>query len=280
MAHITLIDDDYASEILAETLRGVGHDVHRFHSVDDVLENIKHLASSDLIVLDVMMPLPATASGTDSGRTAGMIAYRSLRAQNSTVPVLAYTASQDLDVHAVFDKDPNAHFLSKWSTPSMKDLISLVEQTLGISSSAALPRTFIVHGHDDSSKLALKNYLQNTLHLPEPTILHEQLSAGQTVIEKFERHARQSDLVFVILTPDDAVASTPDTETRRARQNVIFELGFFVGMLGRTSGRVFLLYKPPLELPSDLSGVCYIDTALGVEAAGESLRAELRHVLG
>ena len=50
-------------------------------------------------------------------------------------------------------------------------------------------------------------------------------------------------------------------------------------MLGRTSGRVFLLYKPPLELPSDLSGVCYIDTALGVEAAGESLRAELRHVL-
>ena len=174
MAHITLIDDDYASEILADTLRGVGHDVHRFRSVDDVLENIKHLASSDLIVLDVMMPLPATASGTDSGRTAGMIAYRSLRAQNSTVPVLAYTASQDLDVHAVFDKDPNAHFLSKWSTPSMKDLISLVEQTLG----AALPRTFIVHGHDDSSKLALKNYLQNTLHLPEPTILHEQPSAG------------------------------------------------------------------------------------------------------
>ena len=162
----------------------------------------------------------------------------------------------------------------------MKDIISRIEQTLGISSSAALPRTFIVHGHDDNSKLALKNYLQNTLDLPEPTILHEQPSVGQTVIEKFERYASQSDLVFVILTPDDVVAPAQDSEKRRARQNVIFELGFFVGTLGRASGRVFVLYKPPLELPSDLSGVCYIDIASGIEAAGESLRTELRHVLG
>ena len=279
MADIIIVDDDYASEILADTLRGVGHDVRRFRAVDDALANIKQLASSDLIVLDVMMPLPKAASDAASGRTAGLIVYRALREQNATAPVIAYTASQDLDVHAVFDRDPNARLLSRWSAPSIKDLISLVQQTLGLLSTATLPRSFIVHGHDDSSKLALKNYLQNTLHLPEPTILHEQPSAGRTVIEKFERYASQSDLVFVILTPDDAVASAQDTETRRARQNVIFELGFFVGMLGRTSGRVFLLYKPPLELPSDLSGVCYIDIVSGVEAAGESLRAELRHVL-
>ena len=281
MANITLVDDDYALEIVADTLRSVGHAVHRFRSVDDALENITRLASSDLVVLDVMMPLPAKRSGTESGRTAGMLVYRSLRKHNSTVPVIAYTASHDLDVHAVFDRDPNTHLLPKWSTPTMKDIISRVDQALGISSSAALPRTFIVHGHDDASKLALKNYLQNTLHLPEPTILHEQPSAGQTVIAKLERYASESDLVFVILTPDDVVtsASAPDTEKRRARQNVIFELGFFVGAFGRASGRVFLLYKPPLELPSDLSGVCYVDIASGVEAAGESLRTELRHVL-
>ena len=279
MADIILVDDDYASEILADTLRGVGHDVRRFRSVDDALDNITSLASSDLIVLDVMMPLPSKVSSTDSGRTAGMIVYRALRKQDTTVPVIAHTASQDLDVHAVFARDPDAHFLPKWSAPSMEDILALVDQTLGLSSNAALPRTFIVHGHDDTTKLALKNYLQNTLHLPEPIILHEQPNAGRTVIEKFERYASQSDLVFVILTPDDVVASTPDTETRRARQNVIFELGLFVGMLGRTSGRVFLLYKPPLELPSDLVGVCYIDIRFGIEAAGESLRTELRHVL-
>ena len=280
MSQIHLVDDDYALEIVADTLRSVGHDVHRIRSVDEALERIKQLASSDLVLLDVMMPLPANGLGAESGRTAGMIVYRSIRKHNSTVPVIAYTASQDRDVHAVFDRDPNTHILSKWSAPSMKDIISRIEQTLGISSSAALPRTFIVHGHDDNSKLALKNYLQNTLDLPEPTILHEQPSVGQTVIEKFERYASQSDLVFVILTPDDVVAPAQGSEKRRARQNVIFELGFFVGTLGRASGRVFVLYKPPLELPSDLSGVCYIDIASGIEAAGESLRTELRHVLG
>lgn len=56
---------------------------------------------------------------------------------------------------------------------------------------------------------------------------------------------------------------------RRARQNVIFELGFFLGVLGRESGRVILLYVNPLELPSDLSGLIYIDVTNGIESAGK-----------
>lgn len=85
----------------------------------------------------------------------------------------------------------------------------------------------------------------------------------------------------MLLTPDDRAASVGETndEKRRARQNVIFELGFFLGVLGRTSGRVFLLHKGPLELPSDLNGVCYIDISNGIDPAGELLRKELRHVL-
>jgi predicted nucleotide-binding protein len=61
----------------------------------------------------------------------------------------------------------------------------------------------------------------------------------------------------------------------RARQNVIFELGYFYGLLRRQSGRIVLLHKGGLEIPSDLTGIIYIDITHGIEAAGEEIRRNL-----
>jgi predicted nucleotide-binding protein len=63
----------------------------------------------------------------------------------------------------------------------------------------------------------------------------------------------------VLLTPDDvgAAASARDKLNPRARQNVILELGYFTGRLGR--GRVCGLFKPGVELPSDLHGVLFLE---------------------
>jgi predicted nucleotide-binding protein len=139
-------------------------------------------------------------------------------------------------------------------------------------------RTFIVHGHDLQSLFELKDYLQNTLKLGEPVVLRQMPGLGKTLIEKFEREAEAVELVFVLLTPDDKAAALadPDNEKRRARQNVILELGFFLGKLGRRSGRVLLLHKGPIEIPSDIIGVEYIDITNGIESAGETVRRELR----
>jgi predicted nucleotide-binding protein len=151
-----------------------------------------------------------------------------------------------------------------------------------LSKKGGKPKCFIVHGRDETLKLDLKNYLQNSLALGEPVILHEQPSMGRTIIEKFEQEARNVDLVFVLLTPDDAMAKCTDDDSarRRARQNVIFEMGYFFAKLQRTTGRVVLLSKSKLELPSDISGLIYIDVSSGIEAAGETLRRELRPWLG
>jgi predicted nucleotide-binding protein len=140
--------------------------------------------------------------------------------------------------------------------------------------------TFIVHGHDDTDKYALKNLLQNSLKLGEPIILHEQPSLGRSILEKIEDMVDEIDAVFVLLTPDNIVSvpSIP-TPTRRARQNVIFELGYFLAKLERRKGRVLLLYKGQLELPSDISGLAYIDISNGVESVGEIIRRELSLVL-
>lgn len=136
---------------------------------------------------------------------------------------------------------------------------------------------FIVHGHDDIAKLELKNYLQNTLHLSEPIILHEKPNHGQSIMEKFEKYALDAALAFVLLTPDDILAAQDDEKGKiyRARQNVIFELGYFLGLMGRKEGRVILLYKGILDIPSDISGLIYINISSGIDAAGEKIRKEI-----
>jgi len=134
-------------------------------------------------------------------------------------------------------------------------------------------RGFIVHGHDRGALFEFKDFIQNRLGLPEPVVLEQQPNAGMTIIEKFEAHANDVDVAFVLMTPDDKL-NTAEL-TYRARQNVLFELGFFMGKFGRKSGRVMLLHKGPLDIPSDLAGLIYIDITAGVSAAGETIRREL-----
>ena len=89
-----------------------------------------------------------------------------------------------------------------------------------------------------------------------PIILHEQPNQGRTVIEKFEAHSDVSFAV-VLLTPDDMGAVVSSTRLApRARQNVILELGYFIGKLGRS--RVCALYVEGVEIPSDIHGVLYV----------------------
>ena len=282
VAEIVVVDDDYASEILVEQLRFRGHDVTRLASVDDALANMDKIASSDLLVLDIIMAPSPDAKKSDiyGGMASGMTVFREVRKRNTKLPILAYTATSDADIIESLSNSPNTTYCSRWNPPTLQDLVSRIHSLLGIDEESSPTTSFIVHGHDDATKLAVKNYLQNQLRFAEPIILHEQPNLGRTIIEKFEHYSEQAKLTFVILTPDDkgADVNSTDDEKRRARQNVIFELGYFLGTFGRASGRVILLYKGPLELPSDLGGVIYIDISGGIEAAGELIRRELKNV--
>lgn len=119
-------------------------------------------------------------------------------------------------------------------------------------------RVFIVHGHDEEMKQAVARTLEKVGL--EPVILHEQPNQGKTIIEKFSEYASSSAFAVVLLSPDDMAyprGGEPEKARPRARQNVILELGFFLGKLGRE--RVFVLYKeaPGFEIPSDYAGVLY-----------------------
>jgi predicted nucleotide-binding protein len=126
-----------------------------------------------------------------------------------------------------------------------------------IAPSLVSRKVFVVHGRNDALKEAVARYLTQ-LDL-KPIILHEQANAGHTIIEKFEAN---SDACYsmILMTPDDAGCLAPpsslDDFQQRARQNVVFEWGLFVGKLGRRN--VCALVVEGVELPSDVHGIVYV----------------------
>jgi predicted nucleotide-binding protein len=118
---------------------------------------------------------------------------------------------------------------------------------------AASSDIFIVHGHDERAKVEVALVIQRAGL--NPIILHEQPNAGHTLIEEFEEHGGTSGFAIAILTPDDVGGVDKDHLQPRARQNVIGEIFWFAGRLGRA--RVCALIKGDIELPSDFAGVGY-----------------------
>lgn len=140
-------------------------------------------------------------------------------------------------------------------------------------------KVFVVHGHDEVAKTSLEVFLHE-IGL-EPIVLHRQADEGLTVIEKFEKHS-DVGYAFILLTPDEvayvvAEAGKPEAERKievRARPNVIFEFGYFVGKLGRS--RVCCLYTGNVSLPSDVSGMIYKKYEKSIEEVAYSVIKDLK----
>lgn len=155
----------------------------------------------------------------------------------------------------------------------------LRQATSSSESGAISNKVFVVHGHDTE----LKNDVERFIHEVGlvPIVLHRQPDQGKTLIEKFE-HYCDVGYAFVLLTPDDigyprTQEDIPDEKRSheyRARQNVIFEFGFFVGRLGRN--RVCCLYKEGVVPPSDLSGLVYKKIERSLDSQAYSIIKELK----
>ena len=139
----------------------------------------------------------------------------------------------------------------------IQDQLELYDESSNTFPPTSGNEVFIVHGHDDEVKETVARFVER-LGL-KVTILHEQPSGGQTIIEKLERYAANAGFAIVLFTPDDIGAlkdKVEDESKPRARQNVVFELGYFMGKLGRK--RVCPLFKGEIEKPSDIDGVIYV----------------------
>ncbi|MDV6333165.1 nucleotide-binding protein [Asticcacaulis sp. 201] len=161
--------------------------------------------------------------------------------------------------------------------PFGRDYRSYLETRVSIQSPVQteptdLKRIFIVHGHDDATREMVARFVTTVGF--EPVILHEQASRGMTIPEKLVANSNVG-FAIVLLTPDDIGRSKQQKDLQdRARQNVVLELGYFVGKLGRD--KVCALKKGIVEIPSDYLGVVYteLDDAGGWKVKlGQELQA-------
>lgn len=141
-------------------------------------------------------------------------------------------------------------FFEEYSSPE------LVEN-LKENQRVPMNKVFIVHGHNGELKESVARLIER--QNIEAIILSEQANSGNTIIEKFEKN---SDVQAAIcLFTEDDIAKVNDERAeykKRARQNVVFEAGYFMGKLSRK--RVILVANKDVEMPSDLQGVIYTST--------------------
>ncbi|SRX76517.1 TIR domain-containing protein [Aequorivita antarctica] len=118
-----------------------------------------------------------------------------------------------------------------------------------------MSQVFIVHGHDDLTKITVESFIKDLGF--EPIILHKQASSGKTIIEKIEAYSNVG-FGIVLYTPCDVGSKQMEKLDLkpRARQNVVFEHGYLIGKIGREN--VCAIVKDNVETPNDITGVVYI----------------------
>jgi predicted nucleotide-binding protein len=137
--------------------------------------------------------------------------------------------------------------------------ISVAQEELGAATPIQKQRpsnkVFLVHGRDSGAMHEVARFLEKIG--VDVTILHERPNKGRALISKFEDEASDISYAVVLMTPDDVGGLKGEKPTDRARQNVVFELGFFIGRLGAQN--VCALVKPGVERPSDFEAVVYVE---------------------
>jgi len=158
------------------------------------------------------------------------------------------------------------NFLNSPSYSSVENVISIIsaaitrikrnkstimKQNIKTNDETIKENVFIIHGKDEARWRELKDIMKGDFNL-KPIILSEQPDTGATIIEKFEKYAQSCSCAIAIFTPDDEVMSG-NVNYLQARPNVIYEIGWFCGKLGRD--KVILLLKEGTTIFSDFGGI-------------------------
>lgn len=136
---------------------------------------------------------------------------------------------------------------------------------------------FIVHGHDEILRLEVEKIVRG-LGL-NPIVLKNQANEGMTLIQKFEKNSDNVCFVIVLLTADDESTTKKDGRKElHARQNVVFEMGYFFHVFRCADGAhrgLFAILENGVTKPGDVDGLVYQAYSKGDRSWVPSLIKEL-----
>lgn len=204
-----------------------------------------------------------------------------LRLGSSYIGQPAINLKREVDLYKGFlramkeDIERHPDYLAVPQSISASEPESIIEPVIStrmLTSNNLANSVFLVHGHDDSNLQRLETLLKERWQLT-PIILRKEAAQGRTLIEKFEEEAAKARFAFVLLTPDDLVEN-PDGTHAQSRPNVVFELGWFYGRLGRKN--VCILRKRGTAIHSDLAGINRVEFIDSIDEAFLQIELELK----
>lgn len=258
MKSVLVVDDTELNlRLIGDLLTSWGHDVTREKAFEGALKQIKK-RTFDLYILDIQMPVPKKYSTSVAvGQMAGYILWDAIRQKDPLTHVI-FASSGEPQLQGDAKNDSRAHFIRK-----PIDRQELQRRINSFDDGLSALRVFVVHGRDSGALTELELFLSK-LGISEPVILRRILGENSTVIEKLEFTADTADACVVLITADDlGRLSGEGRDKARMRQNVLFELGYFLGKFGRKSGRVVVFVVGDVEMPTDLAGVDFVRVRSG-----------------
>lgn len=234
-------NDPVFLETWSAVLRVEHYDVTAVPSVKNAREAFDK-GGFDLAILDLRLETENDPAD-DSGLRLAKEHYGLL-----PIVILSGELNKEALLWAVQDKRPG-YFLS------VVDKRQGPEVLLREMRKALPPKVFVSHGHDDNASCAVANFLERGG--AQPVVLKEQATASWTILDAFEEHANVQFAIILMTADDEGRLKGQNALQPRARQNVVFELGFFLAKLGRSRVVALSRQGEPVEWPSNYHGVLY-----------------------
>ena len=263
-------DDQFLVEALARQLEDLGCKVAILRNATALIS--KRGKPPDYVITDLHIPWGKVGQGRKpaQGTPHGLEGLQRVRPKWPNSRLILITGMPSQDARKWCDANGTTYLLK----PVAREVL---ERCLGLRK----VRAFVVHGRNKPNRQKAISALKKARI--EPVVLLQQPNLGRTVIEKFEAVADTCDTAVVVWSPDDfgglKSAGSKKVSRGRARQNVVFELGYFYGALRRRNGCVVVLEFGDAELPSDIAGIVRIDGNMPIENITQELKNEFRHLL-
>lgn len=256
---LLLVEDDqqFAIRCTAHLLKS-GVDVEYASSAEAAEAKIA-ATRFDVAIIDLMLPPGFAEEGI-------RVLQNIKRANKDTLCVMASIKKDATTEVVARAMEGGANFFFDKNQPRVIERLTAKVQTLFRTMNNSI---FISHGHNETLLLKLQRFLENRMSR-KTLVLSEFPSQGRTVVEKLEAAATKCGSAIVLLTKDDEMQDGG----KRARQNVIHEIGFFQGKYGRQN--VVLVAERGVELFTNISGIVRIDfESEHFESTFEPIRVEL-----